>query len=101
MDGIGACSISLTFVLNPNATESKQTYITKIFTNGWATFPDKASSYLKRAGGTYVFCASRVASFYELRNMQLTFNVSLQIAPFDIEFSATHKELDFSHLLVS
>ena len=24
-----------------------------------------------------------------------------QIAPFDIEFSVTHKELDFSHLLVS
>lgn len=24
----------------------------------------------------------------------------LQIAPFDIEFSVTHKELDFSHLLV-
>lgn len=23
-----------------------------------------------------------------------------QIAPFDIEFSVTHKELDFSHLLV-
>lgn len=27
--------------------------------------------------------------------------VKFQIAPFDIEFSVTHKELDFSHLLVS
>ncbi|KAJ8441010.1 hypothetical protein Cgig2_021374 [Carnegiea gigantea] len=26
-------------------------------------------------------------------------SLSVQIAPFDIEFSATHKELDFSHLL--
>lgn len=27
--------------------------------------------------------------------------ICFQIAPFDIEFSVTHKELDFSHLLVS
>ena len=27
-------------------------------------------------------------------------NLIFQIAPFDIEFSVTHKELDFSHLLV-
>jgi hypothetical protein len=27
--------------------------------------------------------------------------LSFQIAPFDIEFSVTYKELDFSHLLVS
>lgn len=27
--------------------------------------------------------------------------IVFQIAPFDIEFSVTHKELDFSHLLVS
>ncbi|KAL6010558.1 Golgi transport complex subunit 3 [Asimina triloba] len=27
-------------------------------------------------------------------------SISIQIAPFDMEFSVTHKELDFSHLLV-
>ena len=27
--------------------------------------------------------------------------IFFQIVPFDIEFSVTHKELDFSHLLVS
>lgn len=27
--------------------------------------------------------------------------MTFQIAPFDIEFSVTYKELDFSHLLVS
>ena len=30
----------------------------------------------------------------------MRFHKYFQIAPFDIEFSVTHKELDFSHLLV-
>ena len=30
-----------------------------------------------------------------------SYKFAFQIAPFDIEFSVTHKELDFSHLLVS
>ncbi|PPS06291.1 hypothetical protein GOBAR_AA14356 [Gossypium barbadense] len=49
--------------------ESKQTNYKEINTNGWTALPYKASSDIK---GT---------------------------APFDIEFSVTYKELDFSHVL--
>ncbi|KAK7856187.1 conserved oligomeric golgi complex subunit 3 [Quercus suber] len=55
--------------------KSKQTHCEEIITNGWAALPHKTSPYFK--GAVLVF----------------------QIAPFDIEFSVTHKELDFSHLL--
>ncbi|KAG5608589.1 hypothetical protein H5410_019870 [Solanum commersonii] len=75
--------------------DSPSTELNQDVSGTWYPPLEKTISCLSK-----LYCSLETAVFTGLAQEAVEFcSLSIQIAPFDIEFSVTHKELDFSHLL--